>query len=172
MFSRRAAFAAAGLLCFAVQAHAQQYPCWNSSGMVNRMNPQTSPVYNVPDPQASATWDRLASANDPRAAQALAGTWYMRNVAPQSGQVQEYYATFDPNGLFQYRDQTCGSTGMCSRNQGNGQFRAAFENDGSIFYMTNFSDLNRDHQCVSDTVRVQDNSTLVNRSGNVMRRVQ
>jgi len=38
--------------------------------------------------------------------------------------------------------------------------------------MANFSDTNRDHQCVSETVRLQDASTMVNRGGNVMRRVQ
>jgi hypothetical protein len=38
--------------------------------------------------------------------------------------------------------------------------------------MANFSDTNREHQCVSDTIRMQDNSTMINRGGNVMRRVQ
>jgi len=97
----------AALIGVALQANAQQYPCWNNRGLVDANHPRQSPVYNVPDPQASATWNQLAAANDPRAVQALAGAWLMRNVAPQTGQVQEYYASFDPNGLFQYRDRTC-----------------------------------------------------------------
>jgi hypothetical protein len=33
------------------------------------------------------------------------------------------YSTHDANGLYQYRDQTCGAMGICSQNQGHGSFR-------------------------------------------------
>jgi hypothetical protein len=171
---RQVTIAIAGLLCAAFPVYAQQYPCWNNRGFVER-NPQ-SPNFNrtvrIPDPQSSMTWNQMASSNDPRAVQAMVGTWYSRAVSPQTGQAQDLYASFEPNGLYQYRDQTCGQGNLCSNNQGTGEFRAAFQADGSIFYMINFSDLSRDHQCTSDNVRFQGAGMMVGRNGNIMRKVQ
>ena len=134
--SRRTRLLVAACLCAAAPVHAQEYPCWNNRGFVDRNpdSPTVGRVVAVPDPQSSFTWNQLAGRNDPRAAQALAGTWVTRYVSPQDGRVQDYYASFEANGLFQYRDQTCGGPmDICSRNQGAGEFRAAFQDDGSIF---------------------------------------
>jgi len=130
-------------------------------------------AYPPPDLYASATWDRLPNNADPAILRLLVGTWYTENKAPQLNMVQKIYSTFEANGLFQYRDQTCGSVpGVpCSQNQGTGSFRAVNNND-RIFVMTNFSDLNRWNQCVSDDVTFPDPTTMVGRSGAVSRKVQ
>jgi len=166
-------FAAAAALLSAAPASAQNYPCWNNRGLVdmNPRSPTRGRTVSVPDPQSSATWAQLGQSDDPNAHQALAGVWYAENRSAM-GQTQYIYSTFEPNGLFSYRDSTCGATGLCSQNQGAGEYRAAFQSDGSIFYMVNFSDLARDHQCASQTVRAQDGQTLLTRQGGVMRRAQ
>jgi len=167
------AFAAAAAFHCAAPALAQDYPCWNNRGLVdqNPRSPTRGRTVSVPDPQSSLTWAQLGQRDDPDAHQALAGVWYAQNRSAM-GQTQFIYSTFEPNGLFSYRDSTCGPTGLCSQNQGAGQYRATFQGDGSIFYMVNFSDLARDHQCGSETVRAQDGQTLLTREGGVMRRVQ
>lgn len=124
------------------------------------------------DAQGTVTWQRLLQTNDPAAMRMLVGTWFNQNTNRQLNMTQSIYQTFDPNGLFQYRDQTCGGmVNTCSNNYGTGSFRASRQQDGSIFFMTNFSDLNRTNQCVSGQVTFPNQTTMVSRTGAVWRRV-
>jgi hypothetical protein len=87
--------------------------------------------------------------------------------------IQYLHQSFEPTGLYQYKDQTCGGiTGACSSNFGNGSFRANRTGDGSIFFIVNFSDMSRLNQCVSAQVTFPNSTTMLNRAGGVARRVQ
>jgi hypothetical protein len=122
-----------------------------------------------PDYYASATWAQLPPLADAGILRLLVGTWYTENRSPQTNQVQRLYSSFEANGLYQYRDQTCGAGNICSQNQGTGSFRAVPRGQ-QFFIMMNFSDLNRQNQCVSDDVSFPNPATMVGRSGATSRK--
>ena len=158
----------AAALAFASSAHAQDYPCWINADDEHQtdINGNRQTVIR-PDTVSSQTWRQLGDANDPRALQALAGTWLTETAA--NGSQLQTYETFDGNGLYRYRQNVC--SGGCNQYEGTGEFRAAFQGDGSIFLMLNYSDLQRSHQCVSNQLRLQGQGRMLNRYGATMRRV-
>ncbi|MBV1704977.1 MAG: hypothetical protein KGQ28_09240, partial [Hyphomicrobiales bacterium] len=169
--------AGAALVALEDVASAQQYPCWNNRLPFSRLHdnqgrrvPDAGRTVIEPDIQGSTTWARLGVANDPGALQALAGTWYTEIRSPNTGAIQYLYQTYEANGLYQYRDRTCGTGyGMttCSNNQGTGELRAVRQGDGSIFFMVRWSDLSRSSACTSYQVRFSDPGTMVYRMGGV-----
>ena len=106
------------LLGSLTSALAQGFPCLDN---LSKMPGRTPP----PDHYSSATWLQLPRFPDPSILRFIVGTWYTENQSPQTNQIQRLYSTYDANGLYQYRDQTCGGTGICSQNLGHGSFRAA-----------------------------------------------
>ena len=102
-------------------------------------------------------------ATDPAIRSKVVGTWYSENSNPQLGMVQRLYQTFSPNGLFEYKDQTCGSVqGMpCSQNGGHGTWNAQQQADGSIYVRVQFSDLRRTDECTGWAAKFPDPNTML-----------
>ena len=111
-------------------------------------------------------------ATDPALRQIVAGTWY--SVTQQMGMTQQMYQTFLPTGVFDYRDQTCGSVpGLpCSQNYGHGVWMAARQADGTIYIRIQFSDLKRQNECTGWAASFPDPNTMVFANGGGARRVQ
>jgi hypothetical protein len=143
-------------------ALAQGFPCLEN---LSKLPGRTPP----PDHYSSATWLQLPRFPDPAILPLIVGTWYTENQSPQTNQNQRIYSVFDANGLYQYRDQTCRGTGICSQNQGHGSFRAV-PRGRQFFTMVNFSDLSRQSQCVSDDVSFPSPTTMVGRTSAVSRK--
>ena len=126
-----------------------------------------------PDPRSSMIWLQLETAFSAEAMQNMQGVWYSETTSPDGLYVQHLYYSFEPGGLFQYKDDTCtAGTNYCSHNGGPGHYRASQQGNGSTFYMIRFSDLIRTNQCRSGELRFQDNQTMVTPSGGVWKRVQ
>jgi hypothetical protein len=125
------------------------------------------------DQNATDTWKDMLTRQDPQVMQALSGVWYGEIAAPQLNMTSYQYRQYDPNGLFQYQDQTCtNGSSMCSQNQGNGFYTGTPAADGSILMFTIVSDLNRDHECAGGYARFIDNMTMQDGGGTIWRRVQ
>ena len=63
------ALAAAAWIVAAAPARAQDYPCWNSRGVVdlNPRSPTRGRTVSIPDPQSSLTWTQLGQRDDANA---------------------------------------------------------------------------------------------------------
>ena len=155
---------ALALLANAAPAQAQGFPCLDN---LSKLPGRTPPA----DHYSSATWLQMPRFPDPSILPLIVGTWYTENHSPQTNQVQRIYSSYEANGLYQYRDQTCGATNICSQNQGHGSFRAV-PRGPQFFIMINFSDLSRLRQCVSDDVSFPNPTTMVGRTGSVSRKQQ
>ena len=118
----------------------------------------------------SLNWQRTVQSADQRAMSQLAGVYYGEQTAPQLGMVDRSY---EASGLWQYQDQTCGSTpGVpCSQNQGTGQWAGYMQPDGTMFVMVHFSDLSRTNNCFSQTIQPVQGG-FVDNSGISWRRVR
>jgi hypothetical protein len=124
------------------------------------------------NPQQTQTFMQLMRANDMQGAQAISGVWYTEIPAPQLNMVSYQYQSFQPTGNWEYRDKTCtAGTNFCSENQGHGQFAAVRQNDGSLYVMVNFSDMQRNSTCIGYFARVQ-GSTFQTSEGQQFQRVQ
>jgi hypothetical protein len=121
---------------------------------------------------AACTSSVKPDATDPALRQIVAGTWY--SVTQQMGMTQQMYQTFLPTGVFDYRDQTCGSTpGVpCSQNYGHGLWMATRQADGTIYIRIQFSDLKRQNECTGWAASFPDGNTMVFANGGGARRVQ
>jgi hypothetical protein len=169
----RELFAAALVLASAGAAFAQtneQYRCYDSSDPRCSDASCANTFYN---PSASLNWQRALQAADPNVMQQMAGVYYGEQTAPQLGMIERVYRSYEANGLWQYQDQTCGSTpGVpCSQNQGTGQWAAFAQPDGTVFAMIHFSDLSRYNNCFSQTMRFGPGG-FVNNSGVSWQRVR
>ncbi len=113
-------------------------------------------------------------ATDPAIRGKVVGTWYSENQNPQLGMVQRMYQTFSTNGLFEYRDQTCGNTqGLpCSQNSGHGSWNAQRQADGWIYVRVQFSDLRRKDECTGWAAMFPDPNTMVMSNNSRAKRVQ
>jgi hypothetical protein len=123
--------------------------------------------------QSTDTWRQLLFNADQQLMAQVAGTYYA-DVPSSDGQfVSHQYRSFEPNGLFQYQDQTCGNIpGIpCSQNQGTGEWRATTWSDGSIYIMARFSDLSRTSACAGARYRPGP-SGLQDEFGSFWQRVQ
>lgn len=103
----------------------------------------------------------------------VSGTWYSENQ--QMGMTQRMYQTFSPNGLFEYRDQTCSNNmpGLpCSQNYGHGTWNAARQRDGSIYIRVQFSDQRRSNDCTGWVASFPDPQTMAMNNGGMARRVR
>lgn len=110
------------------------------------------------NPQQTQTFTQLMQANDTQGAQMMSGVWYTEIPAPQLNMISYQYQSFYPTGNWEYRDKTCTSgTSFCSENQGHGQFAAVRQNDGSLYVMINFSDMQRNSTCIGFFARIQGN---------------
>lgn len=109
---------------------------------------------------------------DPQVRAQIVGTWYGENHNQQM--TQHIYQTFLPTGVFDYRDQTCGSVpGMpCSQNYGQGVWSGMRQSDGSIYIRVQFSDMNRQNECTGWAASFPDQNTMAYPTGGGMRRVQ
>jgi len=71
--------------------------------------------------------------------QAVAGVYYGEVSSSDGTMYEQVYRSYEANGLWQYRDQTCPTDNQgylpCSQNQGAGQWAAYNLADGSIFLM-------------------------------------
>lgn len=107
------------------------------------------------NPTVSLNWQRTQQAADPHVMQQIAGVYYGEQRDPTGQMINQIYRSYEANGLWQYRDQTCtiGSQIPCSQNQGAGQWAAYAQQDGSVFLMVHFSDLSRSNSCFSQTIR-------------------
>lgn len=124
------------------------------------------------DPRSTAALRQAMQQPDPQVMQALAGTWYVERRSP-TGQVGQQYWTFEPNGLFQYRDRTCSpATGVCSDNQGAGMIGVQGTGNGTYSGVMMISDMNRNHQCLPTGGRFVDSGTMVGSDGTPWRRVR
>ena len=112
---------------------------------------------------------------DPKVMQTVAGVYYGEFPSPDGRMYEQVYYSYEANGLWQYRDQTCTANNQagvpCSQNQGAGQWAAYGLNDGSVFLMIHFSDLSRSNTCFSQTIRLGNGGFVDAGSGN-WRRVQ
>ncbi len=113
-------------------------------------------------------------ATDPAIRGKVTGTWYSENQNPQLGMVQRIYQTFSANGLFDYRDQTCGNIqGMpCSQNAGHGVWNAQRHADGSFYIRVQFSDLRRKDECTGWAATFPDPNTMLMSNNTRAKRVQ
>ncbi len=109
--------------------------------------------------QSTDTWRQLLQNADGQLMGQLAGVYYAERPSPDGVYLNRVYRSFEPNGLFQYQDQTCGNIQgiACSQNQGTGEWRATTWSDGSIYMMMRFSDLVRTSACAGQRVQMQGN---------------
>lgn len=118
------------------------------------------------NPAKSDLWQMQFSQRDPSLMQQLAGNWYSEVTANINGaqMVNQQIQSFDANGAYGYRDQTC-TVGMpqipCSTNQGYGRWAAIAQGNGGVYVARNFSDLNRQDECAGFTAAFRDANTLV-----------
>ena len=105
------------------------------------------------NPSVTQNWMQTRQAADPQVMRQLSGVYYAETPNAQMQMINRAYRSYEANGLWQYQDQTCSSTG-CSTNQGAGQWAGYSLPDGSIFLMIHFSDLSRSNNCFSQTVRL------------------
>lgn len=151
----------------ALPAVAQQEPgCW-----VTRDGPMilgnTASYFDGPSTQ---TWLATLARADGAAMQRLAGVYYGETPAPEIGMINYQYRSYQANGLFEYRDRTCSSTG-CSENQGHGRWAAYPNGRGGYFVMITWSDLLRTNACLGSEA-YPDGGDLVFAGGNRWKRVQ
>ncbi|MCB1498951.1 MAG: hypothetical protein KDK07_04050 [Bauldia sp.] len=134
----------------AVPAQAQQEPgCWATRDGTDAFG--HTPAYY--DEALTRSWMQNQQAADPRLMAQIAGTYYAEIPAPQLGMISRQYRSYAPNGLFEYQDQTCSSTG-CSQNYGHGRWVAHGIGGNAINLMISFSDLIRTNACVGGDLRV------------------
>jgi hypothetical protein len=115
-------------------------------------------------------WQFALQNTEQAAMQQVVGTWYVENVSQELGAVQRLYATYHPDGSFEYNDETCSNI-SCSQNQGYGQWAARGQADGSVYIMLNVSDLNRTSECTGFAATIQGNQMFTD-GGNPATRVQ
>ena len=84
-------------------------------------------------------------AQDPQVMAAFAGVWAGQTQA--MGMVDTTYYSFEPNGLFQYKSQTCTPGVSCSDNYGTGEWTAHMVAAGTIEVMFAWSDMVRTQAC-------------------------
>jgi hypothetical protein len=131
-------------------AHAQQDPgCWVTQDGTDAFG--HTPAYY--DEALTRSWYQNLQAADPRLMAQIAGTYYAEIPAPQLGMISRQYRSYSANGLFEYQDQTCSSTG-CSQNYGHGRWVAHGIGGNAINLMISFSDLIRTNACVGGDLRV------------------
>jgi len=110
------------------------------------------------NPSVTQNWLQTRRNADPKVMQAVAGVYYGQFPSPDGRMYEQVYRSYEANGLWQYRDQTCPTDNLgyltCSQNQGAGLWAAYGLNDGSIFLMIHFSDLSRSNTCFSQTIRL------------------
>jgi hypothetical protein len=105
----------------------------------------------------------------------MLGVLYSEVPDPARGMIDRGARTFEPNGLYQYRSQLCTSRiDYCGRLfQGTGEYRAALDQSGDIFFVISHSDESRDHQCVSEGARVDPDGSMTNlRTGARLQRIR
>lgn len=98
------------------------------------------------------------------------GVWYGEFTTPQMNSTTRIYYSFEPNGLFQYRSQSCWGFG-CSDGYGTGQWVGLRQDDGRIRVIYNWSDLERTSACGGAT-GILDGDTFRSDIGDVWKRVQ
>jgi hypothetical protein len=172
MFQRLLLAAATIAACatIAVAQTDEQYRCYGSTDPRCSGDFCGNTYYN---PTESLNWQRTLQSADQGAMAQLAGVYYGEQSAPQLGMVEQVYRSYEANGLWQYQDQTCGSTpGVpCSQNQGSGQWAGYMQPDGSMFIMVHFSDFSRYNNCFSQTIQPAQGGFIDN-SGISWRRVR
>lgn len=104
------------------------------------------------NPDVSLNWQQTRASADARVMAQMAGVYYAETPNQQLQMINRAYRSYEANGLWQYQDQTCSSTG-CSQNQGTGNWAAYQQGDGSVFLMIHFSDLSRSNNCFSQNVQ-------------------
>lgn len=144
------AWLAATLLTSALAAPslAQEIRCFTTSDPRCTDTSCGNTFYN---PAVTQNFLQTQQQANPQLMAQMAGVYYAETANPQMQMVNRAYRSYEANGLWQYQDQTCSSTG-CSQNQGTGQWAAYQQPDGTIFLMIHFSDLARTDNCFSQTV--------------------
>lgn len=109
--------------------------------------------------QLTDYWRQMLQQADGNLMAQMSGVYYGERASPDGQYVNRQYRSYEPNGLFQYQDQTCGNIqGIpCSENQGTGEWRAAQQGDGTIYVMTRFSDLIRTSACAGERIQLNGN---------------
>lgn len=127
--------------------------CWG------RVEGQT-PVNTFFDKQATNFWRQMLQQADGQLMAQMSGVYYGERNSPDGLYVNRQYRSFEPNGLFQYQDQTC-SIGMpgapCSQNQGTGEWRAVNQGDGTSYFMIRFSDMIQTAACSGQRIQLNGN---------------
>ena len=119
-------------------------------------------------------WRDLQGRADAQAMHGVAGLWYGEIQAPGLGMVERQYRSFEGNGLFQYKGQTCGNIAgvPCSENYGTGQWVAVWaDTNGAVQVMMHFDDMTQSDRCGGFVARIQGNLMLA-ADGSRWQRVQ
>lgn len=127
------------------------------------------------NPSVTQNWMQTRQNADAKVMQAVAGVYYGEFPSSDGTMYQQAYRSYEANGLWGYKDQTCPTDNLgyltCSQNQGAGEWAAYSLNDGSVFLMIHFSDLSRSNSCFSQTIRLG-NGGFSDTAGGNWRRVQ
>lgn len=113
------------------------------------------PVNTFFNKQLSDYWRQMLQQADGQLMGQIAGVYYGERPSPDGQYINRQYRSYEANGLFQYRDQTCGNIAgiPCSENQGTGEWRAVNQGNGATYLMIRFSDLIRTDACAGEQVR-------------------
>jgi hypothetical protein len=132
------------------------------------------PVNTFFNKQMTDYWRQMLQQADGNLMAQMAGIYYGERPSPDGVYLNRQYRSYEPNGLFQYQDQTC-SVGMpgapCSQNQGTGEWRAAKQGDGTIYVMTRFTDMIRTSVCAGERIQFNGNG-FADESGIFWQRTQ
>ena len=128
------------------------------------------------NPTVTQNWMTTRQHADAQVMQQVAGVYYGgRNFSSDGTMFNEAQRSYEANGLWQYRDQTCPVNNLgylqCSQNQGAGLWAGYRQADGTIFLMVHFSDAARSNACFSQTIQL-DNRGFRDAVGGNWQRVQ
>lgn len=118
------------------------------------------------DPQNTQILRELVQGTDSQGAQMFIGAWNAQSSSPATSQVAYTRYMFEPGGLFQYQQRTCGGmTNYCSDAQGVGLYGVRMAGDGSFFGLLMVSDSLRDHACLGFSGRFSGPGAFVDSYG-------
>lgn len=123
------------------------------------------------DAQTSQQLQQMLQQPNPQVMQVMTGTWYSQTQNPGTGQMLYSYVTYEPNGLWGYRNRVCSNLG-CNDYEGTGVFAGVPLGNGQINLIIMYSDLQADHTCIAPVVRPIAGGMLQDSNGQTWQRVR
>jgi hypothetical protein len=161
----RRLIAAALLAALPVQAQAQQV-C-----MTYRKQADGN-TYRQVDREATFLFQQMLARPDPRVRQAMSGVWQAQIPAPQLNMMLYASAIYEPNGLWQYSNRTCGGMiNTCSNSAGHGVYVGTVQGN-RMTIMIMYSDLEVENACISRVVQMVGPGMLRDATGATWRKVR